>query len=130
VIANKDNHEWELALSAFDVQFLSASVFASRSKVEAVEIAGQLEILESHVAFGTFSAIDRALRFPRAIALPDGDIQISDPSGTNARWIVTRDETWAWVQKARGNPDIADGNQLQIVRSVTGRFVMKRPMTE
>jgi hypothetical protein len=130
VIANKASYDWELSLAALDVQFLSASIFASQGGVEAVELTGQLEILESHIAFGKFSAIDGALRFARIVPIADGDIQISDPNGASARWIVTRDAEWAWVQKARGRPDIEDGNQIQLVRSIGGRLILKRPLTE
>jgi len=130
VIANKQIHDWEVGLSSLDVQFLSAQVFNSPSGIEAVEISGQMQSFQENLGFGRYSAIDSTLQFPKAVRLPDGQIQISDPDGGIGSWTVTRDERFAWVQKVTGTPDLAHGHQFQLIRAISGRIVMRRPLTD
>ncbi len=94
---------------------------------EAVELDGSLEVLEQNLGFGLYQAVDRSLRLPTQVALPDGAIQIFDPSGSVGTWNVNRDERFVWITKERGSPSIADGALVQLRRSYNGVISLKLP---
>lgn len=130
VIANKPNRDWEMVLRSHQIQFLSGSVYRSPSGQQAVEISGRLEVMQENIGFGVFLATDRTLRFHKAVRLPEGEIQISDPDGGTGLWVVTRDEAYVWVTKAVGAPDLMDGSQVQLIRAIGGRLSIRRPINE
>jgi hypothetical protein len=128
VIANKRSREWEIALGSHQVQMLTVTAFKSISGVEAVEVDGQLSVLQEHLGFGSFNATYRALRFPASVKLPDGEIVISDTDGTSSLWIVRRRNSVAWITKKTGIPNIPDGGQIQLVRAYGGRISFRRSL--
>jgi hypothetical protein len=127
VVANKRDGFWEAGLRAHGVSLLTVSVYESHLGVEAIEFDGVLEIAESNLGFGTFSAIDRAVRFSRAIDLPPGPIQISDPGGSISSWTILRTETATWVTKDNGTPSIPDGAFVQLIKTLDGRVSLRYP---
>ncbi len=127
VVANKHDAQWKLVLTTHEVQFLSVSAFRSLGGSLALEVDGYLEVLAMSLGFGSFSAIDRSLRFDRAVALPSGTIQIIDPSGAAALWTVARDDRFTWVRKDAGIPDIENGASVQLRKTVDGRLSLRRP---
>lgn len=127
VIANKRDNGWEIALRAHDIQLLSVAVFRTTSGVEAVEVDGELEILSESLGFGLYSATDRSLRFHRAVRLPTGPVQISDPSGTTSSWTVSVVGDTTWVTKDFGLPDLEHGTHVQVIRTIEGQLSLRRP---
>jgi len=127
VIANKREATWEIALRSHNIQLLAVSAFASHSGPSALELEGDLEVLQESLGFGVYSATDRSLRFPKSVRLPSGQIQIHDPLGSSALWSVARDETYAWITKEVGLPSIPHGSHVQLLRTVDGRITLKRP---
>jgi hypothetical protein len=130
VIVNKRNREWEIALGSLQVQMLTVTAFKSSAGVEAVEVDGQLAVLQEHLGFGTFSATYRSLRFPASVKLPDGEIMIADSDGSTGTWTVIRDGAVAWITKTIGVPDILHGSQIQLVRTYGGRISIRRSLSE
>lgn len=125
VVANRRHRDWEIALGSHQIQLLSVSAFTSPSGIEAIEVDGRLEVRLEHLGFGRFSATDRAIRFPRSVLLPDGEVMIDDPSGASASWFVTRDGNFAWVVKRVGHPDYSHGSYLQLTRAVGGTLSIR-----
>lgn len=128
VIANKRHRDWEVVLRSHDIQLLAVSAFNSPSGLQAVEVDGRLIANQEHVGFGVYVATDRSLRFHQGVSLPDGDIMVDDAGGAGSVWTVTRDTTYAWVTKSQGTPDIVHGAHVQMIRTFSGRFVVKRPL--
>jgi hypothetical protein len=126
VVANKRHDDWEIALASLDVQLLTVSAFHSPDNVRAVEVDGQLIANQEHICFGEYIATDRAIRFPSAVRLPDGEIMVDDFSGTGSRWTVRRDGNSAWLIKKRGTPDITNGSFVQLMQTFGGRFSIRR----
>jgi len=127
VVANKRDFRWEIALAAHNIQLLAVSSFRSPDGVDAIEVDGVLEVIEESLGFGTYSVADRSLRFHNTPKLPTGRVQINDPLGAPAYWIVSHSQRATWITKEFGAPDIDDGSHVQIVRSVGGRLSLKRP---
>ncbi len=127
VIANKRDARWEVALGAHTVQMLAVSVFEGPAGETAFEVEGTLRVDIEHLGFGCYSAVDRSLRFPKDVRLPDGRVQIDDPSGAPGSWIVSTADTTRWVTKDSGMPDIEDGEFLQLVRFSRRGFAFMRP---
>jgi hypothetical protein len=127
VVANKRESRWQIALDAHNIQMLTVSVFRSNSGVEAVELDGMLEVMEENLGFGTYSATDRSIRFPKTVKLPIGLVQINDPAGSLSLWTVVRDRDCTWITKNLGIPNIPDGSYVQIVRSYSGFLSFRRP---
>jgi hypothetical protein len=125
VIANRRDPEWEMSLAAHNVQFGVVSLFITDEGTEAIEWDGSLTVLEENLGFGFYFAVDRSLRFPTQVALPDGSVQIADAGGSPGTWLVTRDERFAWVTKERGAPAIMDGASVQLRRSYDGGVSLK-----
>ncbi len=126
VIANKRHRDWEIAFRSLQVQLLTVSAFNSSAGVQAVEVEGKLIARQEHLGFGQYFATDRALRFHRAIQLPNGEIMIDSFDGSGSMWTVTRNGTSAWVTKNQGMPDIANGAFIQMIRVFGGRFTIRR----
>lgn len=127
VIANRRDQTWETSLAAHNVQYGVVSMFRTAEGTEAIEFDGTLEVWEQNLGFGTYSAIDRSLKFPTQVALPNGDVQIADSSGAPGTWNVRRDERFAWITKERGTPSIPDGAFVQLRRTYNGAISIKIP---
>jgi len=127
VVANKWNSDWYVGLSALQIQLLAISVFRSSSGQEAVELNGRLETFAAHLGFGKYVAVDRSLVFPKDLPLPDGQVQINDPAGSLATWIIKRNGQFAWLVKATGTPDLPDESLIQLIRTVDGGLSLRRP---
>lgn len=126
VIANRYHRDWDIALRAHQIQLLSVTVFNSPSGVQAVEIDGKLIAQDAHFGWGVYSQTDRAIRFHHAVPLPDGEVMIDDFSGKGTLWKVTRSGQAAWASKAIGVPDITEGEYVQLIRAIGGRFSIRR----
>jgi len=127
VIANKRDQKWEVALNAHEIQLLIVSVFRSAAGVLAAEVEGGLEVLKESLGFGTYSATDRSLRFPKAVRLSLGQVQINDPRGTLSSWTVAESSDSIWVTKDEGVPNIKHGAYVQLIRTVEGRLSLRQP---
>jgi len=125
VVANRRHREWEVALRALGVQLLTVAAYRSPGGVEALEIDGQLEVLQEHLGFGQFFATDRTLRFPKSVNLPDGQVVINDQNRSSSLWTVARDPNYAWVTKDAGVPDLANNSLVQLVRTVEGHLSIR-----
>jgi hypothetical protein len=129
VIANRYHEQWESKLQAHSIQYLTVSSYHTASGVQAIELSGHLNVLKENLGFGTYSRVDRSFRFPASVMLPDGEVQITDPTGSLGVWNVVREGRIAWVTKVLGTPDIADLSFLQLIRSFDGRLLLKAPNT-
>ena len=127
VIANRRDSVWETSLAAHNIQFGVVSVFSTSEGPEAIEWDGTLTVLEENLGFGSYSAVDRSIRFPAHVAVPDGAVQIADASGSPGTWLVARDERFAWITKERGTPAILDRAFVQLRRSYDGAISLKVP---
>ena len=85
VIANKRPQKWEAALASLQVQFLTVLKYISPDGVEAINIDGRLETTKEHLGFGHYSALDKTVRFPKTLPLPDGELSIADVKGVDSR---------------------------------------------
>lgn len=125
VIANRRDYEWETSLAAHYIQFASVSTYKTATGQEAVEFDGSLQVTAQNLGFGSYSATDRALRFPATVALPNGIVQLHDADGAVGTWQVTRDDRVAWIVKEIGTPSIMDGDSVQLVLTYDGRIALK-----
>lgn len=128
VIANKHDDTWALVLESHRVQFLSLSLYQTTKNIFAIELSGELEVVQENLGFGIYSAIDRSIRFPVSLRLPDGQAQINDPAGGIGLWYIRREGDFTWVTKERGNPNIKNGAMIQIIMTADGRLSLRRPL--
>jgi len=126
VVANAHRRDWQLALRALDVGFLSVSAFQSGDGREAFEISGALTPKTESIGFGVFASTDGAIRMVRTVRLPDGPVQIEAEQGSIGLWIVRRDERFAWISKDRGRPSLPDEAKVQLLRTAHGRIILRR----
>lgn len=124
VVANKREHSWESPLDALGVQFLNVGVYSLGAE-RAYGVDGALYVLKENLGFGTYSAVDRSLRLPRATRLPVGKVQVEDPAGATAIWEVALTSDAVWVTKEYGAPDIPNGVLVQVLRTVDGRISLR-----
>jgi hypothetical protein len=129
VVANGDNRDWQIALRALDVGYLSVSAFRSADGREAFEIRGTLAPVTESIGFGVYVLADGALRMARTVRLPDGPVQIVAEYGSVGLWTVTRDARFTWVSKDRGQPSLPDDARVQLLRTVEGRVLLRRTDT-
>jgi hypothetical protein len=127
VVANRRLDQWQWGLSAHTVQLLTVAQFEAPGGANAIELDGSLEVVAKSLGFGTYSATDRSLRFPRIAELPIAKIQLNDPSGAPSLWTVSESLDSLWITKDVGTPDIANGAFVQIVRTVDGRLSLRAP---
>lgn len=127
VVANKPDPTWQAKLSALEVQMASVAVYGGSGGRIAYEMDGTLHVTQENLGFGRYSATDRSLRFPVAVRLPRGRVQIDDPKGGLGWWTVVEERNEVWVTKESGSPEIADRMMVQILRSYDGRLVIRRP---
>ena len=125
VIANKHHERWEVTLQAHTVPLLTVALFRTPDGSEAIELNGRLDVLKENIGFGTYSSIDRSLIFSAIVRLPEGQVQIIDPSGAVGLWIARRQGNATWVTKEQGTPDIDDQAFLQLIRSYDGELVLR-----
>lgn len=126
VVANRFDAEWAQAIRALNAQLLVVSVFTTSDGQSAVEIEGDLQAMAASLGFGVFRATDRSLRFPLACGIPRGTIQLVDDGGTAALWSAVDGNGALWVTKVVGTPDFSDGGRVQVLRTMDGRFVLRR----
>jgi hypothetical protein len=127
VVANRRIARWEDMLAAIEVQLLTVAVFQSGSGQEAMEVDGQLRILKESLGFCTFSSADRSLRFPANAKgkLPEGTVQLLDPSGTPSLWVVSHACDTVWVTKGKGNLSYPNGSWFQLFRGLDGQLSLR-----
>jgi hypothetical protein len=126
VVANKRAAEWEIALSTVETQLLVLTIFRGRDGRQAYEIDGDLQVVRESLGFGTYSALDRAIRMPSSTSLPDGEIQIVESGGGVSWWVATRSDLTLWLARKVGVPEFDDRETLQILRAHDGRTSMRR----
>lgn len=126
VIANKYIDSWSLKLQAHTIPLLTVSLFRTPDGSEAIEMNGRLDVLKENVGFAKFSTIDRSLLFQKDVHLPDGRIQMTDPSGNLGLWTVVRQGLNTWVTKEQGTPNLEDQSWLQLIRSYDGTLVLRK----
>jgi hypothetical protein len=127
VIANRRSDGWEAALSALSVQLIVVTVYETVAGDQAVEIDGDLEVVSRSLGFGTFSATDRSIRFPRQIGLANGRHKLHDRRRAASFWIVSETAETLWVTKELGTPDIEDGSFVQLVQTIDGKLLLRTP---
>jgi hypothetical protein len=126
VVANRRSREWEAQLSALGVSFLVVQSFAdAQNNGTAVTVDGEFFSPSFSLGFGTYSAVDQALRFHKAVKVPEGDIQLKDEEGAVSIWTVRRNESNAWINKRSGKPALFDGQGVQLVKSQAGEILMR-----
>lgn len=127
VVANKRLSEWYQAFRGIEVDFLSVAVYqAATTGTYAYEVDGTLAMTVASIGFGTYSAVDRAIVFPRTVNLPAGTIQIIDPYDGVGFWLVTHAANRTWAVKASGDPGYVDGGVVQLLRTFDGLLTMRR----
>ena len=129
VIANRHHEIWDVSLQSHAIQYLSVSSFRTSNGLEAVELNGYLSVLKENLGFGSYSSIDRSVRFTSNVPIPDGQVQIADPMGLVGVWNVVREAGVTWVTKENGIPDIEDMSFLQMIRTFEGRLMLKMPVS-
>lgn len=127
VIANRYVAHWEIVLDGVGAQLLSVTVFNSGAGVTAYGIEGVLAAPVRSLGFGQYSATDRSVRFATNLLLPDGQIEICEPSGTISLWNVARTSEAAWVTRSNGRPDIPNGAYIMLTRTYQNRLVFRAP---
>jgi len=125
VIANGASREWETALKALQTQYLTLARFTTPKGLVAFELLGSLFVVQTHLGFGTYSAVDAAIRCANSIDLPDGHVQIEIAKGSIGIWAVVRDKGHAWLTKPAGRPTLDDGAILQLTRTFDGRIAIR-----
>ena len=124
VVANRARIDWEHSIKALQGQILIVTRFASPTGREAFEVSGSLAAVKESIGFGVYSATDAMIRFTTSISLPDGHVQI-EAAGIVSLWRVYRDGRHAWVSKEVGRMDYADGEYVQLVRSIDGHITLR-----
>jgi len=126
VVANGQSRDWQVALRALDVGYLSVSAFMSADGREAFEISGALAPVTESIGFGVFVSADGALRMARSVRLPDGAVQIEAEHGSVGLWTVRRDARFAWISKDQGQPTLPNDARVQLLRTASGRILLRR----
>ncbi len=127
VVANRNEPEWSNVLRGIDSQFITVSVFQREDGTYAHETEGALSISQTSLGFFIYSALNKTVRMPEKSGLPEGAVQIEDPYGSAGIWVVRRSEGYLWVTKETGDPGLPDKTMLQILRTQTGRLMMRVP---
>jgi len=126
VAVNRRLVEWEYALRAVDVGLVSISVYGAPEGERAYEVNGTLEIPVACLGFGTYSATDRGVIFPRAVGLSAGIVQIEEVESGHGLWKVIHDGARSWLVRTDGEPSIGDGELVQLQRTLKGRILLLR----
>ncbi|HJQ35815.1 MAG TPA: hypothetical protein VKB93_01620 [Thermoanaerobaculia bacterium] len=126
VVANKRISEWEIALSTVETQLLVLTIFRGREGRRAYELDGDLQVVRESLGFGTYSAVDRAIRFPSSTSVPEGEVQIVEMGSGVSWWIARRSGPTLWLTRKVGLPDFVDRETLQVLRAHDGRTSLRR----
>jgi hypothetical protein len=116
-----------MAFRGLDVQMLVVSVYDSNQGQMAFEIEGALERSSENIGFGEYSATDRSIKFHRGTALPLGRVQVADSDGAPSWWIISAATEALWMTRETGSLDVDNGAFLQLIRTVEGKLVLRRP---
>lgn len=125
VVANRLLEPWRLALLTADTQLLVVSAFRGPSGQIAHEVEGSLRAVRSSIGFYRYSTVDRSFRLPRTCGLVPGELQIEDPYGSIATWIIREDGDVLWLTRVTGDPTLPNNEYVQILRTFGGRIAMK-----
>jgi hypothetical protein len=127
VVLNKENRDWLLVLNALNIQTLTLRLFQTANGTIASELLGRLISIERSLGFGTYSAVDRSVRFPRGVGLPAGPLEILEPGGALSFWKAVPNERDLWLMKEHGVPAYQEGIIVQLLKSRDGRLVFRLP---
>jgi len=125
VVTNRRDDVWEQSLRTLTAQILVVSLLLTEGGVPAVEIDGQLRAVQESLGFGTYSAVDRSLRFHPLVRIPRGDVQLVDEGGAAATWRVSEASGALWATKVVGVPDFPDSAVVQVVRTWDSRLLVR-----
>jgi hypothetical protein len=123
-VANRARVDWEHSIKALQGQLVIVTRFMGPTGREAFEVSGSLAAVKESIGFGVYSATDAMIRFTSSISLPDGCVQI-EAAGIVSIWRVYRNGRHAWVSKEIGRMDYADGEYVQLVRSIDGHITLR-----
>ena len=125
VIANRLDPTWEIALRGLDVQLLTVSVFRDFQGRTGHEVDGRLHVLRENLGFAQYSAPDKSLRIPKSCGLPLGLVQMEDPFGIAATWVVRESGNTLWITKEQGVPFFPHNGYVQVIRTFDGRISLR-----
>ena len=128
MVVNGDNRDWQIALRALNVGYLSVSAPRATDGREAFAIRGALAPVTESIGFGVYVG-DGALRMARRVRLPDGAVQIEAEHGSVGLRTARRDARFTWVSKDRGQPRLPDDARVQLLRTVEGHVLLRRTNT-
>ena len=114
VVSNSDNVEWESALAAENIQFVSIAGFEDVQGQTAHLVTGTLKPAERSLCFGTVFATFQAIRVPQAPFWSEQSYRVTDSTGT-ANWECTLQGGYAWLAKRRGVLSFDDRTPIQIL---------------
>jgi hypothetical protein len=123
-VANRARVDWEHSIKALQGQLVIVTRFMGPTGREAFEVSGSLAAVKESIGFGVYSASDAMIRFTSSISLPDGCVQI-EAAGIVSIWRAYRNGRHAWVSKEIGRMDYADGEYVQLVRSIDGHITLR-----
>ncbi len=125
VVANRAEPQWEAQLRAVEVQMLTVSVLRDYQGRSGYEMEGKLNVQRESIGFAKYSAPDNSLRLPKSCGLPVGQIQIEDPFGVVATWVVREDGNTLWITKEKGFISLGHDSYVQVIRTIEGRLSLK-----
>ena len=125
VIVNIADAGWVSALRAVEVQCLAVSLFKAEDGTYALETDGTLNVPLRSLGFFPYSAVNRSLRLTYPCDLAEGELLIQSPNGTEGTWTVRCGDEEVWVTKTIGDPGILDESVLQVIRTTTGKIVLR-----
>ena len=125
VVAEARKAEWEHALGALDVQYVTVTPYEAEGRPLALAVEGALYVTKESLGIGTYSVTDRALRMARSTLLEDGRFQIEDAAGVVSWWLAERTGESLWITKESGGCDIDNCAHVQLIRTAAGRLSMR-----
>ncbi len=114
VVSNSDNTEWDKALAAENIQFVSIAGFQDVQGQTAHLVTGTLKPAQRSLCFGTAFSTFQAIRLPQSDFWREQIYRVTDSTGT-ATWECTLQEGYAWLAKRRGVINIDDRTPVQFL---------------
>jgi len=127
VVSNHESDEWQKALAAENVQFLTISNYQTAdAQKPALLINGTLHPAEKSIGFGTVQAQAQSITLPKTHHWEHGkEYKIKSDQGSST-WACTIESHAVWLTKTRGSIGIPDKSTVQFL--IEGKNIQMRKL--
>lgn len=124
VIANADNKEWEQALAAENIQFVSMATYQDRQGQTAHIVTGVLKPGERSLGFGIVRVTMDAIQISAPAQWKATTYRVIDSTG-ESNWECYFHEGRAWLTKKKGLLTMEDGKPVQFILLDNGSILLR-----